>query len=171
MSLEEHLTRLEAALTGYLQEVPAMRMSRLVAMFDASSAGAAEELASWWGGQPELEVAVIEAPPTNRADLEEMAVKAGATKGTLVLSRSTLGWVVRITGSPFQGADLNIRAWLDLLRQAPQDPRWRYGGRRACHEHLSHTEGACPTCRARCGAPGQIEKSPELWAAWPNTSA
>jgi len=128
MTLEERLTRLEAALTGYLQEVPAMHMSRLVAMFDASSAGAAEEMASWWRAQPELEVAIIEAPPTSRADVEEMAVKAGATKGTLVLSRSTLGWVVRVTGSPFRGADLNIRAWLDLLRQAPQDPRWRYGG-------------------------------------------
>jgi hypothetical protein len=128
MTLEERLTRLEAALTGYLQEVPATRMSRLVAMFDASSAGAAEEVASWWREQPGLGVAIIEAPPTSRADLEEMAVKAGATRGTLVLSRSTLGWVVRVTGSPFQGADLNVRAWLDLLRQAPQDPRWRYGG-------------------------------------------
>ena len=128
MTLEEHLTRLEMALTRYLQEAPATHMGRLVAMFDTSSAEAAEELASWWRGQPQLEVAVIEAPPTSRADVEKMAVKAGATKGTLVLSRSTLGWVVRITGSPFQSADLNVRAWLDLLRQAPQDPRWRYGG-------------------------------------------
>jgi len=128
MTLEEHLTRLEAALTRFRQEAPPTYVGRLIAMFDTSSAEAAEELASWWRGQPELEVAVIEAPPTSRVDLEKMALKAGATKGTLVLSRSTLGWVVRITGSPFQGADLNIRTWLDLLRQTPQDPRWIYSG-------------------------------------------
>jgi hypothetical protein len=129
MTFEERLTRLEAALAQRAQELPAAWRGRLVATFDATSPEAAEELASWWRRHSGVEIRVVEAAPTSRADVEKHAVKMGAkVEGTLVLHRDTPAWVVEIRGVPVHAAALNINAWIDLLRHTPQDARWIYSG-------------------------------------------
>jgi hypothetical protein len=130
MTFEETMKGLEDGLNWYLRKVPQKRVARLAAMFKATSAEAAEELASWWRGRTGVEVSVVEHPPTTRGDVEQLAARAGwDVERMLDLGeKEQRFWVVEVIGSANLGADLEIKVWVNQLREMPQDPRWAYTG-------------------------------------------